>query len=71
MGRLINVVAFFSKPEKEGTPLLDGEVRGATVSDVLAEFDGWEDEVLQLLEVCPSIWHSGLVIKLQNFRISA
>ena len=54
MGRLINVVAFYSKPEKEGTTLLDGAVQRATLDDLLVEFSGWEDEVQQLLQVCHS-----------------
>ncbi len=53
MGRLINVVAYHSYPEKEGTPYLGGGVQKITVKEVMAEFIGWEDEVQQLLEVCP------------------
>ncbi len=52
MGSLINVVAFHSKPEKEGTPFPAGPVQGVPNDEVLTQFIGWEDEVQDLLGVC-------------------
>ncbi|KIK50758.1 hypothetical protein GYMLUDRAFT_51025 [Collybiopsis luxurians FD-317 M1] len=49
-GRIINVVAFFSKPEDEGKPMDDLEIRSATTEEAVDKFSGWEDEVTQLLK---------------------
>jgi len=58
-GRIINVVAFVSNVENEGKPL-DGlvEIRDSTTEEVLEEFSGWEEEVMQLLGSIekPSRW---------------
>lgn len=60
MGTVINVVAYHSEREKEGTTFLPGGgVQGVTQDEILAQFDGWEDEVLDLFRVC-LIAHSQL-----------
>ncbi|KIK50756.1 hypothetical protein GYMLUDRAFT_51021 [Collybiopsis luxurians FD-317 M1] len=48
-GRIINVVAFFSKLEDEGKPLDGPEIRSATTEEAVDKFSGWEEEVTQLL----------------------
>ncbi|KAE9405425.1 FAD/NAD(P)-binding domain-containing protein, partial [Gymnopus androsaceus JB14] len=57
-GRFINVVAFFTSLENEGKPLDRPEIREATKEEVLKEFSGWEDEVIQLLSSIekPTCW---------------
>ncbi|KAE9390248.1 FAD/NAD(P)-binding domain-containing protein, partial [Gymnopus androsaceus JB14] len=58
-GRIINVVAFVSNVENEGKPLDDlVEIRDSTTEEVLEEFSGWEEEVMQLLGSIekPSRW---------------
>ena len=48
---VINIVAFCSWPEKEGTPL-EGKISGeASQEEVLEQFTGWEDEAQQILQV--------------------
>ncbi|KAF9445791.1 salicylate hydroxylase [Macrolepiota fuliginosa MF-IS2] len=49
-GRLINTIAFFSEPEKEGTPFPGEVVQEASQNEVLSRFGGWEDEVMELLK---------------------
>lgn len=49
--KIINVVAFTSKLENEGKPIPDQEIRDATREEVLECFAGWEEEVMQLLNV--------------------
>ncbi|KAF9443216.1 salicylate hydroxylase [Macrolepiota fuliginosa MF-IS2] len=57
-GRLINVVVFFSEPEKEGTPFLGEVMREVSQDEVLGQFEGWEDEAIDLLKSIdkPSCW---------------
>ena len=50
-GRLINVVAFCSWPEKEGTKWTGNIVEQRTQEELLEHFEGWEEEVVQLLTV--------------------
>lgn len=51
MGRLINTVAFYSEPEKEGIPFPGEAVQEASQDEVLSRFEGWEDEAIELLRV--------------------
>lgn len=51
---LINIVAFTSKSENEGKPIPDPEIRDVTKKEVLNSFSGWEEEVIQLLDVSTS-----------------
>ncbi|KAH8111717.1 FAD/NAD-binding domain-containing protein [Phellopilus nigrolimitatus] len=57
-GRLINVVAFCSWPEKEGTVFEGRTVEECTKSELLEQYVSWEDEVQQLLQCIdnPSRW---------------
>ena len=48
---MINLVAFTSKPSEEGTRIKDAWVRTAHREELLLEFEGWNNEVLALLEV--------------------
>lgn len=48
---MINLVAFTSEPEKEGTRISGAWVRSAPNANLLDEFTDWEDEVRVLLEV--------------------
>ncbi|KAL5499135.1 hypothetical protein ACEPAH_1653 [Sanghuangporus vaninii] len=49
-GKLINVVAFVSQPEREGTLYNDPWVTSREKSEVVAAFKGWETEVQQLTQ---------------------
>ena len=53
-GQLINVVAFCSWPDKEGTVYEGKIVEERAQEELLKQYEGWEDEVQQLLQV--SIW---------------
>ncbi|KZT01928.1 FAD/NAD(P)-binding domain-containing protein [Laetiporus sulphureus 93-53] len=48
-GRVINVVAFFSQPELEGTAYDGPWVRQVTKDELLADFASWESQVRSLL----------------------
>jgi hypothetical protein len=50
-GSLINLVAFFSQSEEEGVPCQDDSVQEVPLQEVLERFEGWEEEVMVLLEV--------------------
>lgn len=50
-GRLINTVALYSEPEREGTTFLGEAVQEVSQDEVLSRFEGWEGEVVQLLKV--------------------
>ena len=53
-GTLINVVAFVSEPGAEGTPFGNSKepwVADVTKEHLLAQYAGWESEVLTLLNV--------------------
>lgn len=50
-GTLINIVAFVSEPAAEGTPFGNPWVADVTKGDLLAQYAGWESEVLTLLNV--------------------
>jgi len=52
-GRLINVGAFCTKLSDVGKALEGPTVRDASQQEMLEEFKGWEDEVINLLKVCP------------------
>lgn len=49
-GQLVNAVAFYSEPEKEGTPFPGGAVQEVPLAEVLAQFVGWEEEATALLK---------------------
>ncbi|KAL0579728.1 hypothetical protein V5O48_002292 [Marasmius crinis-equi] len=49
VGRIVNVVAYYSQLEHSGKPLNEPEQRKATKEEVLAIFKEWEPEVLKLL----------------------
>ncbi|KAL5522588.1 hypothetical protein ACEPAG_8605 [Sanghuangporus baumii] len=57
-GRLVNVVAFVSHPEKEGAPYNDPWVVSSEQADLVAAYEGWEAEVQQLVQCMnkPSRW---------------
>ncbi|KAH8111732.1 FAD/NAD-binding domain-containing protein [Phellopilus nigrolimitatus] len=57
-GRLINVVAFCSWPEKEGTTFEGKTVEERSKAELLEQYVGWEEEVQQLLQCMdsPSLW---------------
>ncbi|KAF5383335.1 hypothetical protein D9757_008410 [Collybiopsis confluens] len=48
-GKIINVVAFFTRLEEEGRQWEGPGINSATTEDALGQFSGWEDEVVQLL----------------------
>lgn len=50
-GRLINVVAFVSEPEKEGTVYAGNEVELRPQQEMLDQYVGWEDEAVEVLQV--------------------
>ncbi|KAH8111730.1 FAD/NAD-binding domain-containing protein [Phellopilus nigrolimitatus] len=56
--RLINVVAFCSWPEKEGTTFEGKTVEERSKAELLEQYVGWEEEVQQLLQCMdsPSLW---------------
>lgn len=49
--RLINVVAFNSEPEKEGTVFEGKMVEPRPQQEMLEQYQGWEAELLQILQV--------------------
>ncbi|KAH8111716.1 FAD/NAD-binding domain-containing protein [Phellopilus nigrolimitatus] len=57
-GRLINVVAFCSWPEKEGTIFEGKTVEERSKAELLEQYVGWEEEVQQVLQCMdsPSLW---------------
>ncbi|PAV19849.1 FAD NAD(P)-binding domain-containing [Pyrrhoderma noxium] len=57
-GQQVNVVAFVSQPEKEGSFYDKPWVHDANKDTLYAEYEGWEDEVQQLLQCVDmtSIW---------------
>ncbi|KAH8111735.1 hypothetical protein DFH11DRAFT_575240 [Phellopilus nigrolimitatus] len=57
-GRLINVVAFCSWFEKEGTIFEGKTVEERSKAELLEQYKGWEDEVQQLPQCIetPSLW---------------
>ncbi|KAI5118815.1 hypothetical protein M0805_000203 [Coniferiporia weirii] len=57
-GRLINVVAFCSWPEKDGTIFEGKIVEECDKEELLKQYTGWEEEVQQLLQCIekPSRW---------------
>ncbi|KAL5499136.1 hypothetical protein ACEPAH_1654 [Sanghuangporus vaninii] len=57
-GKLVNVVAFVSHPEKEGSPYNDPWVISSEQTDLVAAYEGWEAEVQQLVQCMdkPSRW---------------
>lgn len=48
---MINIVAFTSEPDKEGSQISDAWVREARPEELLDKFRNWNSEVLALLEV--------------------
>lgn len=48
---VINIVAFVSNPEKEWTPLEGKIVEEKSHDEILKMYEGWEPEVIQLLQV--------------------
>ncbi|THH03536.1 hypothetical protein EW146_g10419 [Bondarzewia mesenterica] len=57
-GSVVNVVAFSSEPEKEGTPWVGPWVAPCAREELLACYAGWEPEVRELLECieAPTKW---------------
>jgi len=53
-GRVINLVAYVSDVEKEGTPYLDPAFQDVTKEEVMLFFDKWEEEVRVLIRVSSS-----------------
>ncbi|KAL0068338.1 hypothetical protein AAF712_004725 [Marasmius tenuissimus] len=55
---IVNIVAFYSKPQDFGKPLTIPEVRDGTLEEVLKVYEGWEPEVQHLLQCIenPSCW---------------
>lgn len=51
-GRLVNIAAFRCEREKVGMKYEGETVAERTKEELLKEFEGWEDEVTQLLQVC-------------------
>ncbi|THH30135.1 hypothetical protein EUX98_g4064 [Antrodiella citrinella] len=49
-GSIVNVVATFSNPSKEGTPFEGPWVTDCSPDDVRKEFNGWEPEAEELLQ---------------------
>lgn len=49
-GNIINVIAFTSQPEKEGTPFDEPWVVDCSKEEVLDCYSGWEPEVDSLLK---------------------
>ena len=49
--KLVNIVAFYSEPEKEGQTYVRDAVRTCTKDEIIPRYEGWEEEVKQLLEV--------------------
>ena len=50
-GRLVNVVAFCSWPDREGSTYDGKMVEERTQEELLKQYEGWEEEVQQLLQV--------------------
>lgn len=50
-GQLVNVVAFFSEPSKEGTIFEGPWTSKASKDELIAKYNGWEEEVQILLQV--------------------
>ena len=48
---MVNLVAFTSSPDREGTRIEGAWVRPAPHANLLQEFEGWEGEVRALLEL--------------------
>ncbi|TFK35822.1 FAD/NAD(P)-binding domain-containing protein [Crucibulum laeve] len=57
-GRLVNVAAYYSEPQNEGTTLQGAVVSDVSKEEMLSKFEGWEDEVISLLKLIekPSRW---------------
>ncbi len=49
--RLINIVVFYSEPGMAGTIYSGNIVEDRPQHEMLDQFEGWEPEVLQLLQV--------------------
>lgn len=47
----VNIVAFCSWPEKEGGAFVGDAVQACEKEEVLRQYEGWEAEVQQLLQV--------------------
>lgn len=52
-GQLINIVAFCSWPDRDGTVFEGKTVEERTQAELLEQYQGWEEEVQQLLQVSP------------------
>lgn len=52
MGQILNVVTFVSEPEREGRPFPGEVVKVSSRDELLSLFKGWENEVVEILEVC-------------------
>lgn len=50
-GRFINVGAVYTEPDKEGTVFGGDVVQIRPQQEMLDQFEGWEEEVLQVLRV--------------------
>ena len=64
LGKLINVVAFCSWPDKEGTKWEGKTVEECTQAELFAQYEGWEPEVQHLLQVrcsVSSVLHANLI----------
>lgn len=57
-GMLVNVAAFCSWPEKEGTIHEGKEVEERSQEELIQLYEGWEPEVQQLVQCMekPSVW---------------
>ncbi|TFK35840.1 salicylate hydroxylase [Crucibulum laeve] len=71
-GRLVNIVACYSQPEHEGTPLEGPAVSDVSIEEVISKYEDWEDEVTSLLKFIekPSKWAIETVRPLKYYASS-
>ena len=52
-GKWVNFGGFVTKPEAWGTPWDGPWASECDAEEFTAHFSGWEDEIVELLKVCP------------------
>ncbi|KAF9007510.1 hypothetical protein BDQ17DRAFT_1539879 [Cyathus striatus] len=57
-GSLVNVVAYFSEPEKQGTLVKGPLVTDASVEEIVSKYEGWDEEVVSYIRLIenPTKW---------------
>jgi len=62
-GRVINLAAYVSDVDKEGTPYHGPAFQDVTMEDVMPFFDKWEEEVRVLIRVSSYVPYDYCLIK--------